>query len=278
LTKADLRGAILIGIALNDATLIESDLRGANLRGTDLRGADMTGADLSGADLSQANLVYARLANASLDGCRVYGISVWDVYLEGARQSNLCITPEYAPEIVLDNLAMAQFIYFMLHNENIRTVIDTLTSKVVLLLGRFTPERKAVLDCLREGLRARGYVPVLFDFDGPTSKSTTETVTLLARMARFVVADLTDPASIPHELVSIVPDAHVPVQPLLLEGAKTYSMASDLWQSREMLPVYRYASAEALLAALHDQVIVPAEVKVAEIQRERASALLRSGF
>jgi hypothetical protein len=35
----------------------------------------------------------------------------------------------------------------------IREVIETITSKVVLILGRFTSERKAVLDALRAALR-----------------------------------------------------------------------------------------------------------------------------
>jgi hypothetical protein len=97
-------------------------------------------------------------------------------------------------------------------------------------------------------------------------------------MARFVVADLTDPGSIPYELAKIVPDAHVPVQPLLLAGTTTFAMAGDLWLAREMLPVYHYATPQELLAALPEHVIEPAEAKVAEIQRERASALLRSGL
>ena len=33
----------------------------------------------------------------------------------------------------------------------------------------------------------------------------TEMVTLLARMARFIVADLSDPSSIPKELEAVVP-------------------------------------------------------------------------
>ena len=61
--------------------------------------------------------------------------------------------------------------------------IDTITSKVVLILGRFTAERKAVLDALREELRKRDYLPILFDFAVPTTRDITETVSLLARMA-----------------------------------------------------------------------------------------------
>jgi hypothetical protein len=37
----------------------------------------------------------------------------------------------------------------MLHNQKVRDVIDTITSKAVLILGRFTDERKAVLDAPR---------------------------------------------------------------------------------------------------------------------------------
>ena len=65
-------------------------------------------------------------------------------------------------------------------------MIDTITSKAVLILGRFTDERKAVLDALREELRKRNYLPILFDFDAPARRNLTETITLLARMARFI--------------------------------------------------------------------------------------------
>ena len=105
-----------------------------------------------------------------------------------------------------DNIEVAQFVYLLLHNEKIRDVIDTIGKKAVLILGRFTAERKAVLDALREELRKRDYLPILFDFDVPATRDITETVSLLARMARFVVADITDARSIPQELSVIVPD------------------------------------------------------------------------
>ncbi len=92
----------------------------------------------------------------------------------------------------------------MLKNEKVRQVIDTITSKVVLILGRFTEERKAVLDAIREELRHRDFAPILFDFDKPASKDITGTVETLARMARFIIADLTDPSSIPYELGTVV--------------------------------------------------------------------------
>ena len=74
----------------------------------------------------------------------------------------MVITRENEPEITVDNIEVAQFVYILLNNPKIRDVIDTIGRKAVLILGRFTPERKAVLDALREELRKRGYVPILF--------------------------------------------------------------------------------------------------------------------
>ena|SRR5450631_2723 len=77
-------------------------------------------------------------------------------------------------------IEVAQFIYLLLHNDKIREVIDTVTAKAVLILGRFTDERKAVLDALRDELRKRDCLPILFDFEKPRSRDTDETITLLA--------------------------------------------------------------------------------------------------
>jgi hypothetical protein len=74
-------------------------------------------------------------------------------------------------------------------------VIETITSKVVLILGRFTSERKPILAAIRVELRKRDYLPILFDFQKPDSKDLTGTVTTLAGTARFIIADLTDPSS-----------------------------------------------------------------------------------
>ena len=152
--------------------------------------------------------------------------------LERAKQQSLVITGGSEPEITVDNIEVAQFVYLLLHNEKIRDVIDAVSSKAVLILGRFTDERKAVLDALREELRKRDYLPILFDFAVPATRDITETVSLLARMARFIIADLTDPSSIPKELEAIVPGVAVPVQPLLEGSSRPYAMFRGLLEVR----------------------------------------------
>ena len=145
------------------------------------------------------------MAGSTIDTHEFAASEATGLKLERSKQQNLVITRPDEPEITVDNIEVAQFIYLMLHNQKIRDVIDTITSKAVLILGRFTDERKAVLDALREELRKRNYLPILFDFNVPATRDITETISLLARMARFIIADLTDPSSIPKELEAIVP-------------------------------------------------------------------------
>ena len=278
LTSAILFRADLIGANLSRAILRKADLSWANLTKASLIGASLTeanltsanlcGANLIGVDLRLAQLVQTNFKEANLTNCSVFGISAWELELSGAIQSNLIITPPDEPTITVDNLEVAQFIYLLLNNEKIRDVIDTITTKVVLILGRFTPERKAVLDAIRDELRKRNYLPVLFDFDKPASRDLTETVRTLAHLARFIIADITEPRSIPQELQAIVPDLAVPVQPLLLEGSTgEYGMFQDLRKYDWVLEVYRYDSLEGLLASLGEKVIAPAEAKAKELER-----------
>jgi hypothetical protein len=185
----------------------------------------------------------------------------------------LSITPDDQPEVSVDNLEVAQFVYLLLTNAKIRDVIDTVGRKAVLILGRFTDERKVVLDALRDALRLRGYVPILFDFEGPQSRDLTETVSILAHLARFVIADLTDAKSLPRELSRIVPFLpSVPVQPLIFDAQRPYAMFEHFARFPTVLPRYTYADQSALLAGLVDQVITPAEARAEELAPPQRAA------
>src|SRR5437868_3461458 len=97
-------------IDLSDTDLRGADLRGADLSGADLRGADLSRADLSGANLSgatleRAALIGTRFEQATLTGCRIHGVSVWDITLDrDTQQTDLVITPRDQPTITVDNL------------------------------------------------------------------------------------------------------------------------------------------------------------------------------
>jgi hypothetical protein len=258
--------------------LSNADLHEANLSIVEIWGDDLLSADLSEANLSRVTLVETNFAEATLTHCRIYGISAWNVELEGAKQDSLIVTRDGEHTITVDNLKIAQFIYLLLNNEEIRDVIDTISKKAVLILGRFTPERKTVLDTLGEALRTHGYLPILFDFEKPSSRDLTETVSILAHLARFIIVDLTDPSSAPHEVATIIPQTVVPVQPLLtlqpllIDGKVVerheYAMFEDL-RSRYswVLPTFRYQDTTDLLASLDKKIIEPAERKAQELAK-----------
>jgi len=148
-------------------------------------------------------------------------------------------------------------------------MIERLTANSVLILGRFTSERKQVLDALRAELKNHGYNPILFDFEKPQNRDISETISTLAHLSRFIIADITDAKSIPQELNQIVPSLpSVPVQPLLLASQQEYGFFHHLRLYPWVLEPFLYRDQNHLLASLESHVIGPAEAKVKEQTRQ----------
>ncbi|PZV07648.1 MAG: pentapeptide repeat-containing protein [Leptolyngbya sp.] len=299
LTEADLTGANLQWSNLEEANLKEAKLSQANFyfanlqradltktdcRNTifyqaDLGAADLTRANFSNANLREANLMGTRLVktifeNTDLAGSSIWGISAWDLNLEGANQTDLVITPKDYSIITVDNLEVAQFIYLLLNNQKLRDVVDTITSKTVLILGRFTPERKIVLDTLRDALREHNFVPIIFDFERPKDRDFTETIVTLTGMCRFVIADITNPKSSPLELQATVPDYMIPFVPILQKGESPFSMFRDLKAKYDwVLDTLAYDSVENLIKCLDKAIIFPALQKGEELMKRKANEL-----
>jgi uncharacterized protein YjbI with pentapeptide repeats len=267
LSKANLSGAILSG-----ADLSEGNLSKAKLWEAFLVTANLGRADLSGANLRGAQLIRTDLRGASLADCSVYGASVWDIKVnDQTKQQNLIITPSNEAAITVDNIKVAQFIYLLLNNQEIRGVIDTITSKAVLILGRFSRDRKPILDAIRDELRKPeyNYLPILFDFLPSPNQATLETIKTLASMARFVIADLTDARSVLMELGAIVPAfPSVAVRLLIKKSEHEYGMLDYIRAYKSVVEnTYEYDSSEELIASIKENIIVPAEAKVKELRK-----------
>ena len=269
LNNANLRRAVLIGTDLSGATLL-----GANLSESDLTNAKFVNAKLTGANLIQAQLIKTNFDGASLDECLTYGISTWDLSLKKTEQSNLLITPPERPVITVDNIQVAQFIYLLLNNDEIRNTIVTMTSKAVLILGRFTDERKSTLDEIRMKLRMNNYLPIMFDFEKADNRDLTETITTLAGLSRFIIADLTDPKSIPHELKAIVANLpSVPVQPIILKGQTEYAMFEHFKRYPWVLETYKYKSNDELMDSFENDIIAPAENRLIKASSAKTESI-----
>lgn len=230
----------------------------------------MTGCVLVGADLTGAQLLGA----ADLTGTRVYGVNCWDVDISNDTiQRDLIVTSPKEPSIRVDDIRVAQFIHLILTNENLRSVLDSVTKRGVLILGRFGGGGLEVLHAVGEGLRKSGYLPMIFEFARVEDRTYTETVLTLAGLARFVVVDLSGP-SVPHELYGTAPHLKIPFVPILQKGRHPYSMFADLLENQWVLrPIPEFESLDDLLLALQDNVITPAEKRV-----ESRQATLRELF
>ena len=216
--RADLCEARLMGANLSEAYFIKANLTRANLHGASLNNANLTGADLTEATLIGVSFVETDITDAIFRDCPVYGISVWNLKGKPREQTNLMInrTEElyFEPHLTVDTLEVAQFVHLLLHYERLRDVINTITTKAVLILGRFG-ERKTYLEAIADRLRTfektgagensgrvQEYIPIIFDFDKPHTRTFTETVRILGHLARFIIIDITDPKSVPQETPS----------------------------------------------------------------------------
>ncbi|RPH73483.1 hypothetical protein EHM76_05275 [bacterium] len=280
LTGANLTNATLIGVDLswmdlNNTTLAGSNLTDANLTGTNLTKKDLKRANLCNTDLSYLIMVQTDLSGSTLTGCRVHGTAVCDIRLKGAIQSDYVISRKEDASITVQSLQMAQFIYFLLDRKNFRDFFDTVTSKLVLILGRFIQERKIILDGIANELLKYDLIPIIFDFDRPASRDFTETIKTLAGISLFIIADLTNPKSLPLELQAIIPDYQVPIVSLLQEGEVEFSMFGNLVSKYHWVlkPVIKYSSLENLLRSFKQVIIVPAMHKHHELQRKKAAVV-----
>ncbi|MFZ5855227.1 MAG: pentapeptide repeat-containing protein [Chloroflexota bacterium] len=282
LTKVDLSKASFCGANLTGAIIDDVDLTDANLSSVNLDGANLMRANLTNTNLNKAKITNAKLdgaqfigtfvEGANISGSSVYAVNVWDVKGEFEEQKDLVITREGEPIITVDNIKIAQFIYLILNHEQIRDVINTLTSKSVLILGRFSiPERKGILDVLRDELRKYDLLPIVFDFDRPTDKDFTETIKTLAGLSYFVIADITNPKSSPLELQATVPDYQIPFVPIIQEGESPFAMMIDLQKKYNwVLNTVTYDSMETLIKVLRPLIIDPAMKKRNELRLIKA--------
>ena len=272
LVGAELKGIDLSVSDLGKADLSRADLTEANLREAFLNEANLTGANLSMTNLRGASLIRTLVDGAKLTGSLVFGVSVWNIIGEFADQEDLIITDRGEPIVTVDNIKVAQFVYLILNNADIRNVINTLTSKSVLILGRFAiPERKAILDALRNKLREYDLLPIVFDFDRPTDKDFTETIKTLAGLSYFVIADITNPKSSPLEMQATIPDYQIPFVPIIQEGESPFAMMVDLQKKYNwVLKTRTYSTKEALISKLKEGIIDPAMEKHNELRRVKA--------
>jgi hypothetical protein len=220
----------------------------------------------------------------------MWGCSFWGVTLdESTRQSGIRISSNFdwiefvmskKPrnralaeffDITIDDLRMADFMWQIKdYPERVADMINAATSKLVLLLGRFTGRQRQILDdVLVPALTQRGYIPMVFDFKPPNSRDVIETVAILAGLSHFVIADLTDPRSTPLESQLCAPMLAIPFFPIIRRGDRVFSMFADLQRKYPWVQPPRTYRGKSDLRALLTKEIIPTAEREAQVWGRR---------
>ena len=226
LAHADLREANFTGAMMAETTLSRADLTK-----TCFDGADLTRAELSDAILDETSLLGTNLPRAVVGGTFIRRVKTDDK----TDQSDLLVDVHVAWErrqgerikfTEANDIRVAQFHNIVDEPGSVGKLLAATTKRVVLILGRFLPRRKRVLDRLAKALSERGKIAVIFDFPSPVDREVSDTVRFIAGMSEFIVVDLTKASSVPLELQATIPDLMIPVLPIVQSGHEVFSMFS----------------------------------------------------
>jgi uncharacterized protein YjbI with pentapeptide repeats len=273
LSQSSFKGANLNKTNFTFVTFHMADLSGADLReailyGSDLWRTNLSGTNLQGAELRNATFVETNLNDADLSGSSVYGSSVWEIQGQPKAQLNLNIANAFSPPILVDDIEVAQFIYLLLNHQKLRKVINAVTQKGVLILGRFGNGGRELLQVIAERLREMTYLPIIFDFDRPEDRDYTETVMTLAGLSRFVIVDLSGPST-PQELYATVPHLEIPFVSIVNASAenRAHAMWVDFRKYHWFIgPPLEFRTAEEIVKMLPNKIIARAENKYQDIK------------
>ena len=273
------------------ANLQEADFTGAKLAGAELSEADLTRTRFDSADLTTANLGEAILNETSFLGANLRGAGLHGAFIRNVQtdsktdQHSLSVDVHVAWNAPpgkgitfteVDDIRLAQFHGIIEEHGSVANLISASAKRVVLILGRFLPRRKTVLNRLAEALRDRGKVPVIFDFPGPNNREVSDTVRFIAGMSQFVVVDMTKANSVPLELQATIPDLMIPVLPIIESGQTIFSMFSDLQRRYFWVqPPVSYKDAGQLVKHVDKAILERAEFAEAQIRERRAASVRR---
>ncbi len=229
--KSSFESTIFPNADMRECYLYETDMSRAGFPGADFSGSMIRKAYCSSTDFSKAIFVDCVLNNstfigtdfsgARLEGCNVYGVSAWEIILdEKTVQKELFLHRDnfsrkdigLRSDVLsyVDDLALAQFFYFLNQPDGFGKSLKQLNRRSVLLLGKFKEGGLELLKMVGEMLRSRNYIPIVFDFDPSKHSNLIENVTTMAGLSRIVLANL-EGGSVPAELARVTANYRNPV-------------------------------------------------------------------
>lgn len=274
----NIQNSVFENVFFDDGDFSRANFRNCMFINTKFNKTIFTDAGFAGATFINCNLNRVNLTNADfqveeITETVIYGISSWDIHVsEKSKQSKLVIEKTYQlfSEIIeegriplmVDNIELAQFIYYLSNHKKMRDTINILNKRGVLLLGKFKDGGLERLYKLRDWFANQNYLPMIFDFDRPPSLDYTETIVTMSGLSKLVVADLSGD-SVPQELHAILTNFVKPV--VVYHDSAPYSMLKDLRRKNRYFHEIKFDGTDDNLLSLLPPKIANAEKDFGEI-------------
>ncbi len=169
--------------------------------------------------------------------------------------------------------ATARLLLEALSKRTISSVLEEVQKSLVLLLGNFSDPNIERLSLLQAALERRGFHPVIFNFAPPAYADLGETIRLLAGLAGFVVAEMSERRSVAMELQLLAHQLSVPIVPVIAKDQEPLALFRDFIGKYDwVLPPRVYEDINSLVKNLDEVIIVPAQRKREELAHRKAAS------
>lgn len=162
--------------------------------------------------------------------------------------------------IIVCDLEVAHIISLLNNNKKFSNLLSESQSRFVLILGRFGENKINLLKLKDKIIRDTNYSPILFDWDNKKSNlDYIETIIFLSGFAKFIIADITNPKSVPAELQAILSNIMLPVFPIIDESDTEYAVFTSIKKYQWVHNLIIYDDFEKILNKLERAILLPAE-------------------
>lgn len=224
--------------------------------------SNLVGSSWIGVDFSSARMAGVDCDGAVFERCTIEGLGVWKASGTPRREEQLRADASDFGMLALNDLKIGPALFEVVRNDALPRLFELLSSKLVLILGRFAPAAsKERLERLRAEIGRRGYIAVVVDWELQGRFNATTIVSAISMCSRFIVADVTDARTVIAEVREALAQRPVAIQPLLLFGSPEPAFLrwarTDKYQ--QLLPTITYRDINDLIAKLDDEIIPACE-------------------